>query len=69
MQRLRSFLTDESGQATTEYVVFLVILIGIIIAVGFALREAILRLLQSRVGGLASRFFNPNSMYRFPFRP
>ncbi len=64
---LRNFLKDESGQATTEYVLLIAILVSILLTLAFAFKNKIQALFQGRLGNyLREQFFNPRRMYRFP---
>ncbi len=66
---ISQFLKSESAQATTEYVMFISILVTAVFTVGFAFRAAISRLIETKIGqSLFDKFFNPNSMHRFPFK-
>jgi Flp pilus assembly pilin Flp len=60
------FLKDESGQASVEYVLFLVMLMSIVITVGRNVMVRFQDLVTNRIGGSLTRgFFRPEAMYRF----
>ena len=63
------FLKDESGQAATEYVMLISMLVGIVFAVGLSFRASIERLFSSKIGDeLLGRLFDPNRLHRFRMR-
>ena len=59
---------DKSGQATTEYVMLMVVLVVLIITIGLAFSKKIKDLIEGRLGNIISGFFNPNTMHTLPFR-
>jgi Flp pilus assembly pilin Flp len=66
LKSLRLFFKDESGQALTEYVVFLAVLAGVILTVGKAFRNKMSQYIDSVVKGkLGATFFNPRAMHKF----
>jgi len=69
MRPILRFFKDESGQATTEYVVFLIFIVAAIFAVGLALRQYMLKLFRQTVGVmLQQKYFNPANLHRFPIK-
>ena len=66
---LQKFLKDESAQATTEYVVFLVLIVGAIFMVGRQVSDFVQNFFLNRLADNFKRnFFKPENMYRFPLR-
>ncbi|MEW6056306.1 MAG: hypothetical protein AB1540_06800 [Bdellovibrionota bacterium] len=66
---LRSFLEDESGQASIEYVSLLAVIAGLFLVVGPLIRNAMRNLLEGTVGNyLERRFFQSGAIHRFPIR-
>lgn len=54
------------GQTTTEYVVFVMVLVSIIISLGLAFSQKIRTLVESKLGQrLKNSVFNANSMHRY----
>ena len=66
---LQNFLKDESGQAATEYIIFIAVLAGIVLVVGKLVTGFLEKLTRGALGqNVMSKFFTPASMHRFPFR-
>ena len=66
---LKHFLSDESGQATTEYVLLVFFIVTITISIGVVFRKKIQDILDGTVGKfLVKTFFNPEGMYRLPVK-
>ena len=61
----RSFLNDASGQATVEYVLLMVVLVGVIITVGKTFHDRMLALVQGPLTAkLQAQFFS--APHKFP---
>ena len=65
---LKILWQDESGQATTEYVMLLFVLSGMIFTLGNAFQKKLKKLIEGTLtNSLNKRIFNPQAMHRFPF--
>lgn len=68
-KQLKDLLADESGQASTEYVLLLVVLIVIIKTLGSALRARMEALVKGPLSDKMRReFFKPGGVHQFPMR-
>ncbi|MBI3556358.1 MAG: hypothetical protein HY074_08865 [Deltaproteobacteria bacterium] len=68
-KNLKRLLKDESGQAATEYVLLLVVLVTIIIKLGGAFKDKVLALVNGPLRRqMQSRFFASGGVHRFPLK-
>lgn len=65
-KNLKSFLADESGQSTVEYVLLLVVMVTIIIKLGTIFKDKMLALIQGPMTQkLKSNFFARGGVHKF----
>ncbi|MBI3542919.1 MAG: hypothetical protein HY075_06575 [Deltaproteobacteria bacterium] len=63
----RRFLEAEDGQATTEYVMLMAVLVGIIITLGKVFRDRMVSLVKGPVSNMLKQsFFRPGGVHKFP---
>lgn len=56
----------ERGQATTEYILLIAVVVAAVLAVGMSLREGMQRLVEGRLKEkIYKMYFDPDAMHRF----
>jgi len=63
-----SFIKDQQGQATTEYILLLATVVAIFMAVRNLLQPVLKKLQETLAKSLEKRVFNPRSMHQFPLK-
>ena len=69
LTNLKKFIHDESGQASTEYVMLIFMIVSAIIFLKTILTSFMDKIVRGQLGqGILNNFFQPDSMHRFPIR-
>lgn len=69
LTNLKKFINDENGQASTEYVMLIFVIVTAIIFIKTILTSFMDKVVRGQLGqGVLNNFFTPSSMHRFPIR-
>lgn len=66
---MKDFLSDESAQATTEYILMLFVAISFFMILYSKLLKPVFKNLGTTVGGYFDTFLSKGDLHRFPFKP